>query len=319
MKTEVTFPAMPLTRREVFVRGFAGALVLAGYGSRTGTVLASPGVPGITYGETPGLTEGPYWVDGQPKRSDVRVDTSTGTASVGMPLYLGLTLSQLSDTTPYTISPLANAQVDIWSASAQGVYSDESVENTTGINYGRGYQISNSRGVVNFITNYPGWYSGRTPHVHVRIRTFDSAGNTTYNYTTQLFFNDAMNTQIFSSVSAYSRATAQDTNNESDGIFTGASANASPEVEAGDYMLLKLANDTTHVVGSFHIIIDLSDTGNADATNGSETGGGMGGGGGGGTPPTGGGGTPPTGGGGGTPPTGGPGGPPPTGGPGGGP
>ena len=53
MKTEVTFPDQPLhTRRDVFVKGIAGALAIAGYGSRTGVVLAS--CPGIVNGETPG-------------------------------------------------------------------------------------------------------------------------------------------------------------------------------------------------------------------------------------------------------------------------
>ena len=39
-------------------------------------------------------------------------------------------------------------------------------------------------------------------------------------------------------------------------------------------MLMKLADDGTHAVGSFHIVLDLSDSANADPTNGSESGGG---------------------------------------------
>jgi protocatechuate 3,4-dioxygenase beta subunit len=282
-----------LNRREVLIQGVAGALAVAGFGSRTGIVFA--GTPGVANGETPGLTEGPYWVDGQPERVDVRTDSLTGIQQAGMPLYLGLTISQLPDTAPYTIAPLAGAKVDIWSCNAQGVYSDEAVEGTTGSNYLRGYQISNAHGVVEFLTIYPGWYSGRTPHIHVRVRTYDATGTQTYNFTSQFFFDENITNTLYASNAAYARPTQRDTTNATDNIFYGASANGSPESEAGDYMLLKLADDGTHVVGSFHIVLDLSDSANADPTNGSETGGGFGGGGPGGSggPPPGSGGPPP--------------------------
>jgi protocatechuate 3,4-dioxygenase beta subunit len=280
-----------LNRREVLIKGITGALAVAGFWSRTGTVFA--GSPGVSYGESPGLTEGPYWVDGQVERIDVRTDSVTGVQQAGLPLYLGLTISQLSDTAPYTIRPLANAKVDIWCCNAQGVYSDESVESTSGVDYLRGYQITNGHGVAEFLTLYPGWYSGRTPHIHVRVRTYDTSGNETYNWASQFFFDDTVTDTVYAANAAYARSQSRDTTNATDGIFTGASNNGSPEAEAGDYMLLKLADDGTHAVGSFHIILDLSDSANADPTDGSESGGGA---------PPGGGGTPP--GGSGAPPAG---------------
>ncbi len=254
-------------------------------------------------GETPGLEEGPFWIDGQVQRVDVRPDSVTGVYPAGTPLYLGLTVSQLSDTAPYTITPLVGAQVDIWNANAQGVYSDEASESTTGTDYQRGYQLTSSHGVVNFLTNYSGWYSGRTPHVHIRIRTY-SGTTVTYNWATQLFFDDSVTAQVFAASSAYTRTTARDAYNTTDRVLNGASENGSPETEAGDYTMMKLSNDGSYVMASFHIILDLLDTANADPTGGTENGGG---GGGGGAPP-----------GGGTPPGGGPGGPPPGGGGGGG-
>jgi protocatechuate 3,4-dioxygenase beta subunit len=126
-------------RREVLIHGVAGAIAVAGFWSRTGMVYAS--VPGVANGETPGLTEGPYWVDGQVERVDVRPDSTTGVYQEGTPLALGLTISQISDTAPYTIVPLVGAKVDIWSANAQGVYSDEAVENTSGTDYSRGVAV----------------------------------------------------------------------------------------------------------------------------------------------------------------------------------
>ena len=298
MNFEVEFPERPLhSRRDVIVKGLASALVLGGFGSRGGIVLA--GVPGVTHGESPGVEEGPYWVDGLPERSDVRTDSTTGNVQPGLPLYLGLTISQLSDSAPYTMTPLVGARVDIWNANAQGVYSDEASESTTAINSLRGYQITNSHGVVNFLTIYPGWYSGRTPHVHIRIRLYNSAGTQTYNYCTNMFFNETITSQVFSSIAAYTRTSARDTYNSTDRVYTGSGTNGSPAKEAGDYLLLKLAANGTRAIGSFHIVIDPSDTANADPTNGVEntSGTGTGTGPGGGTPPTG---TPPSGGGPGT-------------------
>src|SRR5262249_18916200 len=191
----------------------------------------------------------------------------------GLPLYLGRSLSRISDTAPYTIVPLAGAKVDIWCCNAQGVYSDVTAQNTVGTDYLRGYQVSNAHGVVEFLTNYPGWYSGRTPHIHVRVRTYDTTGTQTYNWTSQFFFDDNVTNAVYASNATYARTSPRDTTNATDSIYAGSSANGSPEVEAGDYMLLKLADDGTRAVGSFHIVLDLSDSANADPTNGAEGGG----------------------------------------------
>src|SRR5258705_4715165 len=56
------------------------------------------------------------------------------------------------------------------------LYSDESVENTVGQTFLRGHQITDSNGAVTFKTIIPGWYSGRTVHIHVMIRTLATSG-----------------------------------------------------------------------------------------------------------------------------------------------
>ena len=183
-------------RREVLIKGIGGALALMGTFSKTGTVFAS--VPGVAAGETPGLEEGPFWVDGMPERVDVRLDSTTGVYEAGLPVYLGLTVSQLSDTAPYTIKPLVGARVDIWNCNADGVYSAESSQDTSGTDFLRGHQITNSHGVVEFLTNYPGWYSGRTLHIHFRVRTYDESANVTYDLATQVFFDEAITAQVYS-------------------------------------------------------------------------------------------------------------------------
>ncbi len=246
-------------------------------------------VPGVKHGETPGLTEGPYWVDGQLHRYDIRLDTSTQKYTLGVPLYLAFTVSQLADTAPYTTHPLVGARVDIWHANAQGLYSDETSEGTAGMNFSRGFQVTNKQGSVEFLTVYPGWYSGRTPHIHVRIRTFDKSGNVAYDFTSQVFFYDAVTNAVYANHVAYTRSQARDTTNTTDGIFTGSSQNSSPAKNAGTYMYLKLVQLQGQYAGAYHFVIDPSDSANADPTDGTENG--FGPGGPGGAPPSG---TPPT-------------------------
>jgi hypothetical protein len=94
-------------------------------------------------------------------------------------------------------TPLEGAQVDVWHASAEGVYSDEpsgsiQSKSTVGETYLRGYQLTDAIGQVAFTTIYPGWYMGRTIHIHFKVRTF-SGGTKAYEFTSQLFIDDAMN------------------------------------------------------------------------------------------------------------------------------
>ena len=83
--------------------------------------------------------------------------------------------------------PLTGAWVDIWHCNAVGIYSDESSYNpgggagvvtTTGQRFLRGYQITHANREVKFTTIYPGWYMGRTIHIHVRIRTWSNSSDT---------------------------------------------------------------------------------------------------------------------------------------------
>ena len=303
------------TRREVLLRSVAGAFAFTGLGLK-GNVVAA------VVDETPGVTEGPYWVDELLNRSDVRSDPTTGVVQAGLPLYLAVTVSQIN--ADGTITPLSGAQVDIWHASAYGYYSDIESDGTAGQKYLRGYQKTTARGVVKFTTIYPGWYSGRTPHIHARVRTYDATGTVAYNFTTQFFFDDTVTNEVFATIAPYANRDDRDTTNANDSIFNGSSFNGEPAEDAGEYLMLRLFENKSRANASFNMVLDLTDTANEDNETGTPGGGGgntpptggggPGGGGGGGT---GGGGTPPTGGpgGGGTPPTGGggPGGTPPTG------
>lgn len=68
--------------------------------------------------------------------------------------------------------PMANVRVNIWSCSKDGLYSGYNETNNAGqagLTYLRGYQMTNSNGEVNFITIFPGWYSGRICHIHFQV------------------------------------------------------------------------------------------------------------------------------------------------------
>ena len=74
-------------------------------------------------------------------------------------------------------------------------------------------------GTVRFTTIYPGWYSGRTVHIHARVRVYDAATDTvTYNQTTQFFFNDQASNQIFT-LAPYNQRSNRDTFNATDNII----------------------------------------------------------------------------------------------------
>lgn len=191
---------------------------------------------------TPTVTEGPYWVDEKLFRSDIRTDPSTGVARAGVPLTLTINVQNLSGS---TCTALAGAYVDIWHCDAKGIYSDESTYNpgggtgsvnTLGQKFLRGYQITDADGKVTFTTIYPGWYQGRTIHIHFRVRTY-SGTTVLSNFVSQIFFDEAINNVVLSE-SNYSRSTARDTTNAADGIYNVANntrmlATASGSVSAG--------------------------------------------------------------------------------------
>jgi protocatechuate 3,4-dioxygenase beta subunit len=143
----------------------------------------------------PAQTEGPYFVDERLNRSDIRSDPKTGKVKPGTPLGLTVALSRVEKG---QCQPLAGAQVDIWHCDAQGVYSDvkDPGFSTIGQQFLRGYQISDPGGEARFLTIYPGWYPGRTVHIHLKIRTAPHTSKS-FELTTQMYFQDALSDRIF--------------------------------------------------------------------------------------------------------------------------
>jgi protocatechuate 3,4-dioxygenase beta subunit len=164
----------------------------------------------------PALTEGPYFVDVDLNRSDIRVEPSDGSMKEGLPLQLRFRVSNVAEN---ACSPLAGAQVDIWHCDADGAYSgvsDPSFD-TSEQKWLRGYQITDELGLAEFMSIYPGWYSGRTTHIHFKIRT-DPESDSGYEFTSQLFFDENI-TDIVQAEAPYADKGYRDTLNTDDNIF----------------------------------------------------------------------------------------------------
>ncbi|MEZ4671157.1 MAG: intradiol ring-cleavage dioxygenase [Anaerolineae bacterium] len=215
-----------LSRREVLtLLGGAGASLIVATGF-TGIKIgqAATATPEATSAALPScvvrpaLTEGPYFVDEMLNRSDIRVEPSDGSVKEGTLLKL---IFNVSDVSSGTCTPLKGAQVDVWHCDAQGVYSDVTDRSfdTTGQKWLRGYQVTDEYGVAEFITIYPGWYSGRTVHIHFKIRT-DPESDSGYEFTSQFFFDEELTDKV-QSQAPYSSKGYRDTLNANDGIFQG--------------------------------------------------------------------------------------------------
>ncbi len=206
----------------------------------------------------PALTEGPYFVDERLNRSDIRSDPSNNTVKDGAPLKLRFNVSRVSGS---ACSPLAGALVDIWHCDALGSYSDiasgAGQSNTSGQKFLRGYQITNSAGAVEFTTIYPGYYPGRTVHIHFKIRLFDGQTRT-FEFTSQLFFDDTLTDQVFTQA-PYNTKSARGTRNNNDGIYNG----------GGSQLLLSLVSDVQGgYTGNFDIgLSGVPDTGGVAAVS----------------------------------------------------
>lgn len=209
-----------LNRREVLkLFGGAGIFILGGklvvspLLAQTGTAEPTA-LPACIV--RPELTEGPYFVDGQLNRSDIRIDPTDGSVKAGRLLRLTY---RVSDVTGGMCAPLAGAQVDVWHCDALGVYSgvrDASFD-TSGQLWLRGYQVTDEDGIAEFITIVPGWYPGRAVHIHFKIRTNleDEQG---YEFTSQLFFDPAQIEEIYAQ-EPYAAKGLPNTPNERDGIY----------------------------------------------------------------------------------------------------
>jgi protocatechuate 3,4-dioxygenase beta subunit len=202
---------------------------------------------------TPQQIEGPYFVDDMPNRSDIRSDPSDGSVQQGIPLHLVL---HVYDVDKGSCIPLSGAQVDIWHANSQGVYSGVQDAGTGGMMYLRGYQLTDDNGTVRFTTVYPGWYEGRAIHIHAKVRTFEGSEKT-LEWTSQFYLNNSINEQVHTQP-PYSKHGLPEVTNEGDMIYKGASSDGLVQSNTGERLMLNLTKDDDEqsYLGMFNIVLN---------------------------------------------------------------
>lgn len=182
---------------------------------------------------TPTETEGPYpYVGGEItnplNRSDVTEGTQTGVA---------LTLNFVVVNTNNSCNVVENARVDIWHCNKDGYYSGYANQpgilgskSYVGQTWLRGYQLSDSSGVVKFTTIYPGWYSGRATHIHIEVYI-----NNVLKKTGQVAFSQTITDLVYASA-LYTALGTNPTTNTTDNVFGNSATD--------------LANETLSLTGS---------------------------------------------------------------------
>ena len=193
-----------LRRREAFVllggAGITGLLAGCGDDDAVSSVAGQRSDSGAASScvLTPEVTEGPYWIDNNLTRRDIREGKG------GLPLAIVFTVQNAR-----TCDPIPRADVEIWHCDALGEYSGFDTgsgggpgappppggggqEPSSTTRYLRGHQKANAKGQARFLTVFPGWYAGRTPHIHLKVHV---GGDVVH--TGQVFFADRIAAEVY--------------------------------------------------------------------------------------------------------------------------
>jgi protocatechuate 3,4-dioxygenase beta subunit len=197
-----------LSRREaILAAGAAGLGAVLGVRGLLGPRDAAAAASCVLQRE---VTEGPYYLDLDLVRRNIKGGRK------GTPLTLNF---QVVNAT--TCKPIPNGAVEIWHADADGEYSG--VEGNGGT-WLRGIQRTSASGRVRFETIFPGWYRGRTTHIHMKV--FVSGDEV---HTGQVFFGATAKHAVYAR-GRYAARGQSETSNRADGIYR----------EAGNRALLDL-------------------------------------------------------------------------------
>jgi protocatechuate 3,4-dioxygenase beta subunit len=216
-----------ITRRNILTAASIGAGLVLGQkrssGAKEQTVNSGAKVCVLTTK----AVEGPFYFDPKLVRSDITE------GKPGAPLKLTLQIVEAKD-----CASLERTRVDIWHADGFGVYSGYALQETgsaEGETFLRGTQFTGPDGEVRFATIYPGWYPGRTPHIHFKV--FVGERNLV---TGQVYFPDPVTEHVYATSSPYrERKAERDTFNSDDAIFArqgGADTVVSLNQEGGSFL-----------------------------------------------------------------------------------
>jgi protocatechuate 3,4-dioxygenase beta subunit len=198
---------LPLSRRRAlaWLGGLGLAAVLPGCADDEQATAPATTTAATTEGAAadcvlmPELTEGPYYLDLDLARRDITEGRP------GVPFELATTVVDAD-----SCAPIEGAAVDVWHCDAEGAYSG--VEGDSGT-FLRGVQMTGADGVASFQTIFPGWYTGRAVHIHLKV-----ALATDDVHTGQLFFDETTLAAAYES-DPYAARGAPDTSNDADGIY----------------------------------------------------------------------------------------------------
>ncbi|MCE7068638.1 intradiol ring-cleavage dioxygenase [Dyadobacter sp. CY326] len=134
----------------------------------------------------------------------------------GTKLSIKITIQNLNN----NCEGLAGALVDIWHCDATGNYSEyggSGMQSTdyTNVHFLRGRQTTDANGLVTFTSIYPGWYSGRAPHIHVHV--YNASGKSLL--VTQIAFPEAISKVVYAQ-GVYASHGQADTTNARDNVFS---------------------------------------------------------------------------------------------------
>lgn len=156
---------------------------------------------------TPEAVEGPFYFDPRLERGDIT------DGKEGAPLKVAFQVVEADSCAAHK-----DARVDIWHSDAHGLYSgyqSQSTGSAAGEKFLRGHQRTDADGFARFNTIYPGWYPGRTPHIHFKV--FLAASHMV---TGQLYFPDHVTENVYATRHPYvTRKEERDTFNSTDYIF----------------------------------------------------------------------------------------------------
>ena len=231
------------TRRKV-VTALGGAVALAA--AAAPFARAAQRTASLACVLRPQQIEGPYFVDEKLNRSDIRSDPKTRVVSQGEPLYLTF---KVSHTEGSGCLPLPGARVDVWHCDAAGLYSDadDFQQDTRGSKFLRGYQITDRNGTASFTTIFPGWYPGRTVHIHFKIRVGPQGkGAEGKEFTSQIYFDDEL-TDAIHAQPPYSKRGPRKVRNNRDVV----------SLIGGSKLILPLKDEKRGYAGTFDVSLQM--------------------------------------------------------------
>jgi protocatechuate 3,4-dioxygenase beta subunit len=113
-------------------------------------------------------------------------------------------------------APIPNSLIDVWQCDVDGVYAGFPGQlggvDTTGQKFLRGTQATGADGRAVFRTIYPGWYPGRTTHIHFKVHL-----SATSEVTSQMYFPEDVTASVYQSP-PYAARGQKDTSNTADAI-----------------------------------------------------------------------------------------------------